>query len=50
MQQKGGSVQECIAHFLQLWVENEGDEGNKDNIVYILGGLSMPEVANGVFQ
>lgn len=50
LEQKGGNVKDCLTHFLQLWVENEGDEGNRDTIVYTLEGLKMPEVANGVFQ
>ena len=50
LQQKSNNVQQCIEHFLQLWVENEGDEANKDTIVYTLEGLKMPEVVQGVFK
>uniref|UniRef100_A0A6A7FRD8 THO complex subunit 1-like n=1 Tax=Hirondellea gigas TaxID=1518452 RepID=A0A6A7FRD8_9CRUS len=50
LEQKTGNVQQCIAHFLKLWVENEGDEANQDSITYILEGLKMPEAATGVFE
>lgn len=50
LEQKGGDVKDCISHFLQLWVENEGDEANKDTIIYTLEGLKMPEISSIVFQ
>ena len=50
LEQKKGSVQACVEHFLQLWVENEGEEGNKHCILYILGGAKLAEASEGVFQ
>lgn len=33
----------------KLWVEGEGDEANKESLLYTLEGLEMQEVAQGVF-
>jgi len=49
MTQKGNAATAVLTHFLQLWVENEGEEANKEAILYTLGGLKCAEAANGVF-
>jgi len=49
MTQKGNAATAVLTHFLQLWVENEGEEANKETILYTLGGLKCAEAANGVF-
>ncbi|KAF2352225.1 Death domain, partial [Trinorchestia longiramus] len=50
LEQKKGKVQDAALHFLQLWVENEGEEANKETIVYTLGGLKMQEIAESAFN
>ncbi|KAA0196762.1 hypothetical protein HAZT_HAZT010388 [Hyalella azteca] len=47
---KKSKVQDTVLHFLQLWVENEAEEANKETIVYTLGGLKMQDVAESVFH
>ena len=34
---------------LQLWVDAEGDEANKESLLYTLEGLKMQDAAQGVF-
>lgn len=44
-----GTVADQAALMLQIWVENEGEEASKENLLYTLGGLKMTEIADGVF-
>lgn len=46
---KKGSVESQVLYMFKLWVENEGEEANKDSLLYTLGGLKMTSVADGVF-
>ncbi|XP_064117080.1 THO complex subunit 1-like [Macrobrachium nipponense] len=46
---KKGSPEGAAVYMFHLWVENEGEEANKDNLLYTLGGLKMTEIAEGVF-
>ncbi|XP_071543849.1 THO complex subunit 1 isoform X3 [Panulirus ornatus] len=47
--EKEDSVESQVAFLLKLWVENEGDEANKEYLLYTLGGLKMTAAADGVF-
>lgn len=46
---KKGSTESPAAFMFHLWVANEGEEANKDSLLYTLGGLKMTEIADGVF-
>lgn len=46
---KAGSVESQAAFMLKLWVENEGDEANKDSLLYTLGGMKLTAIADDVF-
>nr|XP_053647293.1 THO complex subunit 1-like isoform X1 [Cherax quadricarinatus] len=46
---KEGSVESQVAYMLKLWVENEGDEANKESLLYTLGGMKMAAIADGIF-
>ncbi|XP_076038160.1 THO complex 1-like protein Hpr1 [Oratosquilla oratoria] len=41
--------EEQAAFLLQLWVENEREDANKEELLYKLEGLKMAHVAEGVF-
>ncbi|XP_042229882.1 THO complex subunit 1-like isoform X2 [Homarus americanus] len=47
--EKEGSVENQVAFMLKLWVENDGDEANKECLLYTLEGLGMTAIADGVF-
>ncbi|KAK8399992.1 hypothetical protein O3P69_002993 [Scylla paramamosain] len=42
-------VAQQAAYMLKLWVEGEGDEANKESLLYTLEGLKMQDAAQGVF-
>ena len=42
-------VAQQAAYMLKLWVEGEGDESNKESLLYTLEGLKMQDAAQGVF-
>lgn len=41
---------DAAEYMLQIWVENEGEEANRESLMYTLEGLSMEQVAEGVFN
>ena len=48
MTEKKNNGKECLVHFLKLWVENEGEEANVEQILYVLGGLKLQQHVEGV--
>lgn len=46
---KSESITEQAAFMFKLWVDGEGDEANKESLLYTLEGLEMQEVGQGVF-
>lgn len=47
--ERSESVTDQAAFMLKLWVDGEGDEANKESLIYTLEGLKMPEAAQGIF-
>lgn len=47
--ERSESVTEQVAFLFKLWVDTEGEEANKEALLYILEGLKIQEVAQGVF-
>jgi len=42
--------EDAAQYMLQIWVENEAEEANKDSLLYTLEGLKMEHIAEGVFN
>lgn len=41
--------EDAAEYMLQIWVENEAEEANKETLLYTLEGLKMEKIAEGVF-